>query len=252
MQEIYISETECALLMERLKMIRHGIGNVPKELVFDKNPPPISQVERFDANRFFEVFDKVRLNEGYVLDYVYFSAGFFGGRPLLYTRKIDSEPLSSVKDLKHIFVENPDYPFPSSMAWTDDVYFRNENHPYRKDIEFEKTPSGYFQFALFCIAVEQFYLYQHDAYKLVYFIITQSELEERLWKFHLPEKDQMTIRATDLRPTITQNNNSAGVKVAYFSPWRGYKYYSCNIKWPNIINDRRVEKIVHYDCGRKI
>ena len=52
----------------------------------------------FDPNRYFEVFNRLSMEPGYTLDYVYTYDGM-GGYPTLFTRKVDAQPFLSWNDV---------------------------------------------------------------------------------------------------------------------------------------------------------
>jgi len=80
--EIVIPENESLLLSERLESLRKQIGEIPMTFGHSIQPGPrYFSSKRFDINRFLEVFDRIKLNQGYVLDYFY-HADDLGGYPI--------------------------------------------------------------------------------------------------------------------------------------------------------------------------
>lgn len=233
MPEVTISGEESSLLLERLNRLRSEIGDIPDEYILGQ--PFIShQVPRFDVNRFFEVFDLVTLNEGYTLDYVYMYAGS-GGEPLLYTREIASEPISCPEEYLQVFPER--------------------GRPYLRDLKFEKSASGFFQFAVFCLAVPQFYLFWHAGYNDTEFVCTRRRLDElldaipRRRDYGIPDEDRSKLEAINLRPRVIIDGDSADVITVSFTNWGGFSHYRSHIKWPNVLERIVTEVIVGYDCG---
>lgn len=233
MPEVAISEEESALLLKRLDQLRSEIGDIPEEYI--SGQPFIShQVPRFDANRFFEVFDLVTLDEGYTLDYVYMYERL-GGEPLLYTRRVDSEPISI-----------------SEEHWRA---FRSDERPFLKDLKFEKCASGFFQFAVFCLVVPQFYLFWHALYNDTEFVCAGRRLDElldaipRRRGYGIPDEDRSKLKAIDLRPRVIIDGDSADVVTVSFTNWGGFSYYHSHIRWPNVLERIVTEEIVPYDCG---
>jgi len=216
MSETIISEEESGVLLERLAKLRSEIG------------------ARFDANRFFEVFDLVTLNEGYTLDYVYFR-DHLGGRPLLYTREVESQPISSPEEY-----------------WQA---FPGDDWPFLKDLRFEKSASGFFQFALFCLAAPQFNLFWHALYNDTEFVCTRRRLNQlldaipRRKDYGVVDEDRSKLNAIALGPRVKIDGDSADVVTVSFTKWGGFSHCHSHIRWPNVLERIGTEEIVRYDCG---
>lgn len=140
-------------LLSSLNSLRNKIGHIPK-IFFDKenaNNTPRPEGVGFDVNRFLKVFDKIKLKEGFILDYTYHS-GRLGGEPLIYTRKKDAPRLSTKEYLEK--------------------YGSVDTRPYLKAITIEINPESFFQIAIFSQVVHQFYLYWHANYNDHQFIFS--------------------------------------------------------------------------------
>ena len=57
--------------------------------------------ERFDINRYFTVLTHLVLEDGYVLDYVYFAPGG-DGAPYLYARREGERHLQIIQNMKKL------------------------------------------------------------------------------------------------------------------------------------------------------
>ncbi|MCD6567656.1 MAG: hypothetical protein J7K94_02855 [Dehalococcoidia bacterium] len=168
MAEVIIQDEESSLLAKCLSKLRSEIGEIP-EAYLSHESFAFHDVLRFDVNRFLEVFDRIRVEDGYMLDYVY-SNDVWSGEPLLYARKITSRPLSSEEEYCRLF---PDAKRAGLGRIDSGGYL-----PFLNSVEFEKSASGFFQFAVFYHAVRQFYLYWHACYNDLMFIFTHSQLEQ--------------------------------------------------------------------------
>jgi hypothetical protein len=109
---------------------------------------------KFDANKYLVLFDLVKLDKGYVLDYDY-----CGDHPYVYTRK--DNIISKLFHVNNIL---------------DDL----NKKKYLKNIYFEKSPKGFFQYAVFLEIVNQFYLYWHALFDNYYFIYSKKQIEDTL------------------------------------------------------------------------
>ena len=109
----------------------------------------------FDVNQYLEVFDLIKMDKGFVLDYEH-----IGDTPIVYTRK---------KSLLDTFGMNKD---------KLNSFF--ESRGVIKNISFEKSPEGFFQFAVFSIVVHQFYLVWHALNNDDVVVYSRSQIDEIL------------------------------------------------------------------------
>jgi hypothetical protein len=239
---VTIPEEETLSLMQNLEDLGEQIGGIPEDFLSEepvKHKPP----NCFDANMFFEVFDKVKLREGYTLDYVYAYHGV-GGQPILFTREITSPPIISIEELKAKF---PNFTHESNLI---------------TQVEFDKSPSGYFQFDVFNVVVHQFYLFWHAKYNDLCFIFVREQLEDVLRildearsankNYRMQNESSRKINESDIRlnPRVKMEGNcSARVTTVTFTAWGGLYYRHGYLRWPNTIERVERELIAEYDCG---
>lgn len=146
---------------------------------------------KFDINIFLDIFDLIKLNKGYTLDYEY-----LGNCPVVFTRLIN--PIPDEVSLNDNDIKNALGPF----------CFENI-----KDISFEQSPEGFFQFAVFSVAVHQFYLYWHALYNDTVFIYSKSQLEDNL-RIILKDKFERALYAKwELGEDISISRNEISEKV---------------------------------------
>ncbi len=254
---------------------------------------------RFNVTRFLKVFDLIKIDRGFKLDYIY-----AGDSPTVYTKQ----------------------KFPRLNFFKSNKLDRTEilgpyNRENIEDISFDKTPKGYFQFAVFSVVVHQFYLYWHGNYNDTKFIYSKSQIEDILksilkerYKFATTHKDinydlsredidkmvdaelltlfhnrksdddlsiflgplieevegidnisgeffkikhywtteeeLKALFSASFEPLVTIQENGYGVvRVMTFSERSGFEYRYSYIKYPNVIEKVRWEKIMSYDYG---
>jgi hypothetical protein len=238
--EAEISQDECESLVRKLSALRKDIGAVPKSFFPDEpvKGPFYFDCERFDINRFLEVFDRVKLHEGYLLDYFY-HADEYEGYPIPFTREEASDPFLMLKDLTwQVYkMEYPEYP---NLV---------------KHIQFEKTSSGYFQFAVFSEVVYHFYLFWHALYKESEVILTKFQLDQLADTIGKNGDRPLSVEAisalnkVSLSPHVLVAGDSADVTLVVFSKFRGFFKERVRVHWPNEIKAIGGKLIVKYDCG---
>lgn len=230
--EIIIPEDECALFSERLNKFQDENlpGKIAKKIfkiLFTKEVEEHEKRERFDVNGFLKPFDKIRLIDGYVLDYVQENV-FSDSYPVVFTRPINADPKVVYKEI-------------SNKA----SYYKQSN--FIKHIEFERSPLGYFQFAVFSVVVHQFKLYWHAQYNDAEIILSKNQLDEILKRYGTALLDDgiSKLKNIDLKPRIIMKKNSARVRMVAFSKSAGkFFYYNSYIKYPNEIKTGIVHKEV--------
>ncbi len=243
--ESRVPEAECTRLAAKLAEVRATIGQIPREY-FPPGPgekPPGNPKQRFDANKWFEVFDRVKLDDGWLLDYVWEFTGV-GGVPLLYTRRRGDTPLAD------------------PQAWHDEYKYPNDDPPHLRHLAFEQSAEGAFQFALFCIEAPKFYLHWHSNYRDLELVITRDRLEQILKPIHaeaahprmpmndvINAGDRAKLLALDLRPAVRLSGKTAEVTALSFTQWGGFAWWRAQLRRPNRCNGARTAEVVRYQCN---
>jgi CheY-like chemotaxis protein len=228
-----ISEKEVTILLNRINMLKSEIGPVPDELLTGQ-PLDRNKTGVFDVNSYFDIFDKLKMADGYVLDYCY---NVIGGAPMVYTRKEEDEPIvfSEKNPLRQFEEFKQVFPDPNKSI---------------THIIFDKSISGYFQYVLFKLVVHQFYLKDHGLYGTVQIIGALSDYNTRirLLENNLSPEDILTLRSIDPLPTISTWNDMARVRMLRFIPFGpgGFSYHYTYIR-SNEIEKCRSEEVVHYE-----
>jgi hypothetical protein len=220
---------EANALLKRLEKLRGRIGDIPKEYLSGE-PLLAKPPDSFDANRFFEVFDKVGVKPGYTLDYAFYHGGI-GGQPVLYTREIGAEPILDAGLLRDAVAEGG--PRAESM----------------RHVEFERSPSGFFQFDVFCVAVGQFYLFWHALYNDLSFVVNRGELRQILAMIRGSESAAPIPPAERIRvgPRVKMDDEGgAQVTTVTFSSWSGLSYRHSQLRWPNVVEKVHERLIARY------
>jgi hypothetical protein len=198
---------------------------------------PTKQGGEFDPNRYFEAFSHLRVQEGYVLDYVYHQDGM-GGYPLLYARPTDQVPYATEADYLAAAVDRSDY---LMLVLPQD------------------SPEGYFEYAAFATLANQFYLDWHANYNDWQVLCGKADVEEIIQSFEGedPFGIPMTVaqkrqaRAIeDPQPSVELTDEIAIVKMLVFTKWGGFYRRTLTIRRADhFIVDQQDEPLVEYDCG---
>ena len=227
--DVILSEAEILPLIHRFREIKNSIGKIPDEFLKNSTANP-HDVIAFDLNKFLAIFDRIRIRNNYVLDYVYNFDGHYGGEPIVYTREKNSPPIASPDEYYDTF----SLPRPE-MLLGDEPNYEN-SIPYLSHLEFENTPIGYFEFAIFCMTVRRFYLYWHSNYNDRKYILTKVGLnhfvENKIGGISLDEIE--FLKSAHTAPRLEITNKSAKVSILSFEENIGYSFLYVYLKYPNI------------------
>jgi len=165
---------------------------------------------RFDVNRYFEAFDRLRMDDGYVMDYVYCSTRQHG-YPLLYARAKTNAPLPDVEAFEERFGRTTDGQSVNG-AWID-------------RIRTDGSRGGFIQLAALRLVRDQFYLYWHANYN-------DTKILSRI------------------PASVTYSKDTVSVALFVFSKWSGVARYVVSFKrsFPHEIVGERATVMVPYNC----
>jgi hypothetical protein len=186
--------------------------------------------EEFEVNEYFSVLDRLSMEPGYVLDYVYCYDGM-GGYPRLYARPEDQPRLLTCSD------------YDGSTNYLDHV-------------QADDTEEGFFQFVLLQVVAGQFYLFWHAGYYDDVVICDRDTIDSIVSEaggFGQPfsAEQKRAARAIDPAPIVELGDEVVTVKIVTFSNWGGFtqETYEINRSFPHTILDSDSEVLVEYDCG---
>ncbi len=143
-------------------------------ILFIKNAKVLLR-PKFDVNRFFIMFDLIKPDEGYTLDYTYCL-----DHPRVFSRRAS---------MIHRY-------FSYDKTCNLNGYLQRNDVG---NISFEQSPRGFFQYALFSHVIHQFYLYRHDPCNDTVFIYAKKQIEDILKNILREElEDVIRDQASDL------------------------------------------------------
>lgn len=257
--ETRISNQICESIQTQLDALKNSIGDTPQPFynIFQRKYG--TRKKKFNANDFLKIFDRIKLDTGYKLDYIYLG-DHIGGRPFAFTR-IKFNILGKIVALYEASTF-------SSCSLDDKPHVRN--------ISFEQSPIGYFQFCVFSVAITQFYLYWHARTAHVELIFTRKQIDSILTYFLRSElihrnddgkelnallnsrksiddyspfvdmpfsgDDLSKLYAVSLEPVVRVMEDGHGeVRMVSYSEYQGFYHHFFYIKFPCYIKSRKVE-----------
>jgi len=215
------------------------------------------QAGDLDVNAYFKVLTHLRVEPGYVLDYVYDHGGI-GGAPIIYARPEIQPAYASFAELVAALAAA--YPDAGYRDGSKDFLAGLHAQDYLDHVQADSTPEGYLQLALLRLLGDQFYLYWHANYNDMAVVCDSEALDEALAKavefWHRGQPSVMWIRsqasAIDLRPTVhLLDDGTAAVRLVSFSKWGGLREMSCTLSQtpPHDFSDWESRTLVDYHCG---
>lgn len=227
------SDLGCYETITAVSELRSGL-KIPK---YFGQENPAKQGGEFDPNRYFDAFTHLRMQDGYVLDFVYHQDGL-GGFPLLYARPVEQAPYATEADYRASTTDQADY---LSFILPQD------------------SPEGYFEYAAFATLANQFYLDWHANYNDWQVLCGQDDIEAIIQSLNSEDAFGIPMTATQKRqaraidspqPSVELTNETAIVKLLVFTKWGGFYRRTLTIpRADHSIVDEQDEPLVEYDCG---
>ncbi len=202
--------------------------SIPAHLM--EGRPPTA--EDFDPNTYFTVLDRLTMEEGYVLDYVYY-LDFLGGAPVLYARPVEQPPYTSEAEL------------PTEQAAN-----------YLDHVRAEDSAEGFYQHTLLRLLGGRFYIYWHAGYGDIDVLANEAALTTRLTRgddfgSEFPRSVRNAARRLNPTPTVTLEEEHVTVTLLTYSNWRGFERHTFTLRraFPHTLLHHEREVVVEYHCG---
>jgi hypothetical protein len=191
--------------------------------------------DEFEVSAYFDVLDRLSMQPGYLLDYVYWYDDL-GAHPVLYARLADEPPFENYSTYITTRGEPP--------------------HAYIDHIQVDGSPEGFFQLIVLRLMGEQFYLYWHATMNDATLITGQTSLDahRKVVEANCSEPfDPVLAGASQLtlEPRVTFEGDLVVVRIHVFSGFSGLlqKTLSISREFPHTIVDESTEMLLEYFCG---
>lgn len=240
-----ISEGEYLALVEPLQALREQVRWLARPL-------------DFDPRRFFAVFDRVKPRRGYVPDFIFTPSSLNqpGGGPMswsmegrfnLYTRLVLAPRL----------YRRVAKPAPTTHG-----------QPELKHLAFERSASGFLQFAVLCQEAElwrkstvSWWTYASDWR----WVCSRQRLEAlvpelrdasaltptyRMFGRSLTEEHRQWLSTVDAGLRVRMRGEKAEVGGLAYSHWDGFAWLDCELTWPNRFRISRLEELRIHGVSR--
>ena len=198
-------------------------------------PDGVKNGNEFNVSDYFNVLDRLSIQPGYILDYVYWYDEL-GAHPVLYARLAEEPPFENYSTYITTRDESP--------------------HTYLEHIQVDGSAEGFFQLIVLRLMGEQFYLWWHATMNDTTIITSQTSLDAHRQAVEanctepfdpiLDGASQLT-----LEPQVTLEGDSVVVSIHVFSGYSGLlrKTFSISREFPHTIVDELTEMLLEYFCG---
>jgi hypothetical protein len=204
----------------------------PEHLV---QPDPVKTGDEFDLIAYFKVLDRLSMEPGFVLDYVYWFDEM-GGKPVLYAREADAPPYQTYSA------------YMDARSEPEDAYL---NH-----VQMDGSSEGFFQLAVLRIMGARFYLWWHALMDDDAILTSLESLERHLEQVEAdctePTRPVLEQGATlALEPRVDSDGDRVRVRLVTFTRWGGLeqKTFTFNRSFPHTLFEEASETLVAYECG---
>lgn len=221
----------CAKTIEALWRLRSNL--ITPEHLFAN--PAIENGSEFDPNTYFTVFTHLKMEEGYVLDFVYTYDRTKGGYPTLFARRQEWAPFES---------------------WAD---VRPGMDNYLEHIQTDGSPEGYLQFVILAIMAEQFYLDWRANYNDMQVVCNKQTVEALVKAIQngefgarmSKEEQAKALSIEPVEPVVIIGDKTVEVQVITFTKWGGFyrETYILQRAFPHYFLEVKQEPLVPYNCG---
>lgn len=177
---------------------------------------------RFDANQYFIVLDKLQSEPGFVLDWVFANRGI-GGYPVLYLRKTEETPFADYAAYAGFPANARE---PPSVTAEDQERLR---YGYLDQIRAADSPEGFFQLVVLRLLGDRFSLFWHEYYNEIALVCSQPgwqavlRREQQRGEPYAPPPAAFIEAAgkLDFSPSIQLTDAQVNVDVTTYCPFRG-------------------------------
>jgi hypothetical protein len=202
----------------------------------------------FSPNQFFSVFKHLRMQDGYLLDYVYQYGGFMGG-PVVYARKIQDRPFSSYQEFIDVKSGEPNKEVYWGGEYADD---------YLSYVIRDETPASYLEYSLLDQYGNEFFAVGYANYKNIMLICDQSDIptieknaNEFTQRESFPKSIKLLKNLIYFKPSVRMIGNHVWVRYLLFTNRAGLvevTYYYNNSDH-SVIPERDGNILIYYDTG---
>ena len=234
-------------LMQKISDLFASIGSVPEIMLKERIENPHTIDKAFDLNSFMNIFSHIHMDEGFILDYVYYTDGETTGFPLPYIHHEEDDPITTLADFHSKHSSYGQYGPPEGVN-----LFQHAVHPYTWALLIDGSAESYIEMFIYMMKVSRFYLFWHANSKNRCFLNTLDNFQEiaddyRLKSVNEENRYNILMPTTDPvvyfeKKTVTVQVLSADITFKNFHPDKKEE-----ISILTLVFDRRGKLLDKYD-----
>ena len=220
----------------------------------------------FNINHYFDILEKIKLEEGWLADYLYFKDRL-GGEPVIISypqskRKEYAEIIKKMYDKK--LEEKKRNGYSEAEDIVEQFFNKDDVDNYLDHVKLDGSEESYLQLVILAALGSQFSLFWHALYNDKEFVCTSEKAEKIVRRIGIVDEDIGTIdsqlfeqdtveklKEISFEPQITIKEDKVVVRLVFFTKWGGFIEAKYQVKkdFPHKIIERETETLIDYDCG---
>lgn len=214
----------------------------------------------FRIDHYFDILDRVELEKGWQVDYLYIQQRIGGGPEIIAYPEAKKEEY--IKIINKINDNELDYNSRDSDSENIIHTFLNYDDVdnYLDHVKLDGSEESYLQFVILAALGSQFSLFWHALYSDHEFVCT-SEKADKIIKRINRSKQEMSfmedelfdqqLKKIDFEPQVTIKDSDVTVRLVFFTKWGGFIEAKYQVKkdFHHKIMERETETLIDYDCG---
>jgi hypothetical protein len=192
----------------------------------------------FEITDYFKLFDKLQMENGWNLNYIYVR-NIFEGEPVFILLR-DTMTIDAF--LKYY----PSY---------NKISKYHKKNKYLEHIICDGSKESYFQYAVFSLIGKKFGLFWHANYNDLEIVCTMGEINGIFLLqddfYHFPKSIIKEAREIDPRPRVDLLNEEATVRLVTFNGWEGFVEHRIKFQrlFPHTVKSHKKRTLVPFSCG---
>lgn len=216
----------------------------------------------FNINHYFDILKKIKLEEGWLADYLYFKDRL-GGEPVIISypqskRKEYAEIIKKMYDKK--LEEKRRNGYSEAEDIVEQFFNKDDVDNYLDHVKLDGSEESYLQFVILAALGSQFSLFWHALYNDKEFVCTSEKADKIIKRINRSDENMdfmqdelfdQQLGEIDFDPQITINTDKVTVRLVFFTKWGGFIEAKYQVKkdFPHKIIERETETLIDYDCG---
>jgi hypothetical protein len=214
----------------------------------------------FRIDYYFDILDRIGLEKGWLVDYLYIQHGIGGGPEIIaYPEAKKEEYIKTINK-----INDNELNYNSGDSDSENIIHTFLNYDdvdnYLDHVKLDGSEESYLQFVILTALGFQFSLFWHALYNDKEFICTSEKADKTIKRINKNDENMdfmqdelfdQQLGEIDFEPQIAINTDKVIVRVVFFTKWGGFIEAKYQVKkdFPHKIIERETETLIDYNCG---